>query len=335
MNVLKWMEEIQFIEGYLRACLYDLPRSKFSLVDKNTIELIDKIDGHSLELILKKLNSTEIEWLEEFINKEFIFEVPKSTHSNFKSLNLNWESPEVYNNAYIDSIKNIDEIINMLTITRCKHVLINFIDFYEAKKVLKDHFSETCFWSVNINIEKLELEKKYDELKELFPVINNISFGYDTKNELSEKKIELSNSLKPSFIVNLQVFTESIEHNVYYNKKVFVMDGNTYATKTKNNRLNSINIVPDIWKSNKDNMDICCDCEFRRMCVDSRQPLRRSLDKKWYNTIECQYNPYIAKWSSEDGYKTLLECGVVSNEHGFSLDHDLISNINNEIWCEE
>ena len=70
------------------------------------------------------------------------------------------------------------------------------------------------------------------------------------------------------------------------------------------------------------------------MCVDNRLPYKRK-ENEWFHKIECKYNPYIAKWEGEEGYQTLEECGVLSNEKGFSIDHEKIAKINAVLWDEE
>src|SRR5690554_2550844 len=88
------------------------------------------------------------------------------------------------------------------------------------------------------------------------------------------------------------------------------------------------------WFVHKEILDVCKDCEFRHMCVDNRLPHKRE-ENEWYHKIECNYNPYIAKWEGEEGYKSLEEGGVISNEIEFSIDHDKIAKINKELWSEE
>jgi len=87
------------------------------------------------------------------------------------------------------------------------------------------------------------------------------------------------------------------------------------------------------WFVHKEICDVCKDCEFRHMCVDNRLPYQRSKNE-WYHKTECNYNPYIAKWIGEEGYRTLAECGVISNENEFSIDHKKIAKINEELWGE-
>jgi len=88
-----------------------------------------------------------------------------------------------------------------------------------------------------------------------------------------------------------------------------------------------------LWFIHKDLIDVCKDCEYRHMCVDSRLPNQRK-DESSYHEEECSYNPYICKWKGEEGYKTLEECGVISNDQGFSIDHDKIASLNEKLWAD-
>lgn len=152
------------------------------------------------------------------------------------------------------------------------------------------------------------------------------------------------------FSPNMHLFAESISYHTYFSRKLFIdkrgdirnafeskeFFGNINQIKTAS-ELNSIVTSHEfqyLWKVRKDKCDICKDCEFRHMCVDNRLPYEREKDQ-WYHKTECNYNPYISKWKDEAGYRTLAECGVVSNEHGFSIDHEKIAAINKELWGEE
>lgn len=78
---------------------------------------------------------------------------------------------------------------------------------------------------------------------------------------------------------------------------------------------------------------VCKDCEFRSICSDCRIYTENN-GNEYSKPINCTYNPYISKWSNEEGYRTLSECGVISNEHEFSIDHERIAAINKELWGE-
>lgn len=149
---------------------------------------------------------------------------------------------------------------------------------------------------------------------------------------------------------NLQLFTESQTHHTYFNRKMYIgAKGeikNAPECEEEFGNINDLGSVEDLkqiiaipefqkyWFVHKELCDVCKDCEFRHMCVDNRLPYQRK-DGSWYHKTECNYNPYICKWKDEEGYRTLEECGVVSNEKGFSINHEKITAINKTLWEEE
>ena len=152
------------------------------------------------------------------------------------------------------------------------------------------------------------------------------------------------------FNVNITLFTESQKHNTYFNRKLFIgANGeikNALLTDEVFGNINELNSDAKIskiieskefqkyWYIHKGLIDVCKKCEFRHMCVDNRVPKKRN-EKEWFMETECNYNPYIAKWNHEDGYKTLGECGVISNENGFKINRRKINAINKELWGDD
>jgi len=82
-----------------------------------------------------------------------------------------------------------------------------------------------------------------------------------------------------------------------------------------------------LWLIHKDLIDVCKDCEFRHMCVDSRLPIQR-INGSWYHKTECNYNPYIGKWKGTNKYKTLEECGIIVNDSFYIRDDNKIKIFN-------
>jgi hypothetical protein len=103
----------------------------------------------------------------------------------------------------------------------------------------------------------------------------------------------------------------------------------------------SVNEIINIIKNNEyiefdiNNVEVCKDCEYRYCCVTNINRKWLVKRKTFINLEECNYNPYICKWKGENGYRNLAECGVISNEHEFSIDHNKIAEINRELWEEE
>jgi len=150
-----------------------------------------------------------------------------------------------------------------------------------------------------------------------------------------------------SFFCNIMFFTESQHYNTYYHKKIFISkDGliSNMLNSSKNfgninqiyNKCELIEIIALqdfqlLWYASKEKISICKDCEFRHLCIDRRIPLKRKNDS-WYFTTECNYNPYICKWKNEHGYLPLNDCGIICNEHGFSIDKSKLKKVLKNLW---
>ncbi len=133
------------------------------------------------------------------------------------------------------------------------------------------------------------------------------------------------------FNSNITFYTESQHHNTCLNQKLSIdVDGNIKNCPSMPESYGNINEVDELelteivkskafqkyWNIKKDDIKICRDCEFRHICTDCRA--YREDDADMYSKpLKCGYNPYIAKWNTEEGYQTVAESiadGVVSEE---------------------
>ena len=193
----------------------------------------------------------------------------------------------------------------------------------------------------------------YNSKKISSVLLYNSPFEKNYGNCIYCYKEDLNRSFKRDrqlFRINFELFSESQYHHTYFNRKLYIGPNgeikNAPECEETFGNIKDLNSVEDLkeiistvafqkyWFVHKDLCDVCKYCEFRHMCVDNRMPFERA-DNQWYHKIECNYNPFIAKWEGDPGYRTLSECGVISNENEFSIDHDRIAEINKEIWEEE
>lgn len=283
---------------------------------------------------------------------------------------LRWESPSVITNSIITisdgnqlyKSDKLDLILQFCSVSICKHVVIRVegklqtkdietvllkLCKYELHSVLiicdfneqyyTDRFGELIM-SVQINKKLLVLNSPFEKNFE------DTMFFTQKNNLYSTEKTEME------IKANLHLFSESQLHNTYFNRKLYI--GPKGEIKNAPECEEWFGFIQDIetpeqlkeivrtsefqkyWFVHKEICDVCKDCEFRHMCVDNRIPYKRK-DDDWYHKRECNYNPYISKWKGEEGYKTLSECGVTSNENGFTIDHEKIAEINAELWTEE
>ena len=327
------------IKGYLREVYFNFFQSKYSLDSNRFGDIqLEKLTGqNNLKLVNEKY--------------------------------LLWTSPCQITNSFISisqqngliSIDQFEDLLKFFTNNLCKHLALYFNGYHDVKSIetllnkidkqnihsiliicdFHEHYFSDEFGEIIMN---LSLNKKLVVLES--PFEKNFE---DTMFFTEKTKINRFNKSVSEFKANITLFSESQLHHTYFNRKLYI--GPNGEIKNAPECEDSFGCIQDLnsaeqlkeiihtpefqkyWFVHKEILDVCKDCEFRHMCVDNRLPYKRS-EKEWYHKIECNYNPYIAKWEGEEGYKTLEECGVISNESGFSIDHDKIAKVNAELWSE-
>ena len=314
------------------------------------------------------------EWLNYLFDLDIYTFIPKNQVDAFPKVSTKFEEPYLVSNVVIrinrDEIHK--SLINFLEKCNCEAIQIQILYSLETNEIidilnlinkifngsgikhievlinLKGNFLESILIS---SLNKFFLNKK-----------NRINFIYlgNFSNQINEEKLNSKIILNKNSYINgildeneryissdIKVFFESQNFNVYHNKKIIFENNNLYRSDKKllmnfTNHQNDYDLFKKIinqkeniefWEINKEKTIICSSCEFRFNCVDKNIP-KLNKQNQYYFEIECNYNPYISKWKDEDGYKTLAECGVISNENGFSIDHDKIAEINKVLWGE-
>jgi hypothetical protein len=129
-------------------------------------------------------------------------------------------------------------------------------------------------------------------------------------------------------------FTKSLAYNSYYFKLLVIDEsGNIKNSFSEEGNFENIHDISShvglmetvecypfnkYWSISKDKITVCRDCDLRHMCLDSRLP-NLNNENEWFHELECKYNPFIAKWSNEDNYLSLNECGVIDDVEGFRI----------------
>jgi hypothetical protein len=90
--------------------------------------------------------------------------------------------------------------------------------------------------------------------------------------------------------------------------------------------------ISDLWSISKNKIEVCCSCEFNRICLDNRIPIQNTKNEKWIYSTECEYNPFISKWKGEDGYTNLEDAGIIVKQNNFIIDRRKINQLNKKLW---
>jgi hypothetical protein len=345
--ILKFCTETPVVKGFNRSCIYDLPRKKYDFVPNDVISKIIGLEDKHKEIIETLLDEDEKSWLDFLIENEYCFYLPEFFIDCFPKIDFTWKCPSKITNAIID-IEDINSSIDFKNFEdlNCKHIIIRFLNIQNTDFILNfllERLKELTFKSVDVIIEKNAdiTKKQYNALKK--EIVNEIKLvsSLIVSNKKSIKKVK---KFRPNFIVEINTFSESQKHNLYFNRKLhidsngFTKNGvehphkfaSIYQTESIEKVINSTGFQK-LWKINKDRIDVCKDCEFRYMCIDNRIPTKRK-DGTFFNETECSYNPYVSLWDADEQFLSIHDIGIKSDMMGFTIDVEKIRNINQVLW---
>ncbi len=347
------------VDGYNKSVLLNLSGNDFIELPVLLKNLILSLQKNSIKKVAR-MHSIKKKEIDDFVNQLCMLKIgfKSDVQVKFRKLNHSVESP--YNaNTLIFSIDSLNfkmntSILNYLNIDCLGfHIKVQF-----DLKELKDFITETVKL-MNFNTIQIRffVSVKKESIEEIIAIHSKITHII-LENEMEDKIVFYNDKTilflnrnyvanKTRFVINLPYYLEAKNFNYQVHKNLIFdsygnirFHSNSPITKFHINSITNRKELQLLYKSGiyknslkakKDDIDICKHCEFRYMCVDSRLPIKRN-ENEWYFDSECNYNPYIAKWQNEDGYKTLEQCGITSNQTGFKINRKKLNAINKELW---
>ncbi len=318
------------VRGAKRSTIYDLQFERY----KNIPNLLADVLGHSVDLPIKSIkliyNDEYSAGIDSYLNLLAEERFGTFYHSivNFIKLPLDWKYPGELTNCVIEVEGkpkfDLRKVFKELDDLNCHSV-----QFWFLKKVKSVDIESLLEPLSNSRIRNVELVIPYnnyfsrqfiESFSEKHPRVRRIVFTecykklvkFDivqviiesTKMETIELTRKFNNS-PSAFRVSLGMFTESQEHNTFFNKKISI-DRNglikNFPTMTKSfGHINEISFSDAInnsefkkfWSLKKDNIVGCKNCEFRFMCSGQFAHPSANISE----LIECQYDPLQLKWN--------------------------------------
>jgi SPASM domain peptide maturase of grasp-with-spasm system len=355
---LKLFSEVLISKGHNRDLLVDVGRLQYFFVPKEIHKIINisKVETNNLDLIKK-------EYVDFLINNELAFWADDFDLKYVKHIKLNWHSPFLVNNSVfeISNIKIANRIINILEDIYVPNIVIIFSNIESKKEIQEfiDNLNKLSIVNMFLIFKNINNILDNDFISNLLDNsrINNIFINgannitlEDNRLFVSEKYIEKENNNYPqNFSPFLKHYTESLNFNTYYNKKICIdKEGILKNTLFSNIEFGNIFELSNTqlkqiiegkefqkaWIVTKKIIDVCNRCEFQNICNDSRMPYLKSDKKKYYHIDECNYNPFISKWKWEDGYLNLNDSGITSNENEFKINKHRLRKVLKNLWEE-
>lgn len=315
------------VKGAMRSVIYDLERNRFDLIPNILYHLLKEKNKRIKKKILSKIpEDIQDEYFDFLVGKDYLIPERCAEEIDLKPIDLSWEYPAKINNAIIflndlsDYLKK--ELLDQFEDNGCCHYQIIIKsqippdNVFKLLSLFKGRLTKKIelFLPYNKELEQLadvSFFMKYPFCQTL--VMYNSPHNKTTKGlffYLIYAKGELYDS--PGnyslFFPTVKHFAEAQNHNTYYNRKIIIDEKGFYmlgihdSTRYGNvkdlglSELISLEDYTRYWYVNKDKVEVCKDCEFRYMCIDSRLPVKNIETGLFYFNNKCSYSPYTCKW---------------------------------------
>jgi SPASM domain peptide maturase of grasp-with-spasm system len=323
------------VRGICRSIICDLQRNSYVLIPNSLIDLLDNNCLIDTGKWSERLDSSDLEVLEEYTNYltelEFIYPITDNEETQYPPLSNEWDFPSTITNIIVDvglnSDHNYQQIMSDTDKLNCRYLQLRC--FYSP---------EMSFWENIITMVNKSSIKTIDIVMQYSSTTINHLREWVSKNK-KIKSITLSGGMEDAIIskgasgfgvilvtrekiisdnhcgvihptyfsINVLHYNESLKHNTCLNRKISVdVEGNIKNCPSMSESFGSISDTTLIdavekagfkkyWDITKDDIRKCKDCEFRRICTDCRAYLS-DPDDIYSDPIKCGYDPNTCTW---------------------------------------
>jgi SPASM domain peptide maturase of grasp-with-spasm system len=285
-------------------------------LDRSDLEGVDSLEGADLQ-----------EAVQYVLDLELGFWANSSFADNFSALGTEWDHPAEIINSIVDLPANdsfdIESIVRQVLELGCRHFVFrlnpgdDIAHLNLPMAVLKDSLAVSVEIAVNLQVNsgpriqqfllnnpkviRLMLynanESDVDQLSTIVGGDTSVILEFHEENitQYWDKA-----RVDPSyFTVNVQAFSEAQSHHLFFNRKLHINSCGEiknapstskifgYANCTKIADVVRKADFQEFWNIDKSQIAGCEDCEYRAICIDSRDLVK---DKSQY--VASQYCPY-------------------------------------------
>lgn len=323
------------VRGAVRSTICDVQRGDYHFIPNAMVEILTTYRDLTLKQLRELVDAGEHATLDEYFAflEERELGMWTTEPASFPELNLYWEVPSAITNAIVDvdegSSHDWADLIRQLSDLGCQALQIRvFCDL--SLDVLDAALGETLHgplrsidlllkWTPCHDLESLRTfvtkHRRIAQVTVHSAPENQIHKAFvDSANLVYASQVVASHEhcgqVRPAyFTTGTAHFLESLQFNNCLNRKVSVDAAGEIRNcpsmpasfgNAKDTRLRTA--VADeefrrLWEVNKDQVEICRDCEFRYICPDCRAWVRTS-DEKFAKPSKCGYDPYTGTWQT-------------------------------------
>lgn len=340
---MKWKKKYKLfadcviVKGHSRSTLCDLTRREYHLIPNDLNEFINRIGNDTLESVYNTYDKKYHEILDDFFSflteKEFIYSIDDNQSNSFPPIDLTFDYPSHVSNFVLEvsefNITYLDSIVFQIQKLGC----------FDMQLKTDSTFTESYINILNKAIQKsainsIELIIKYKDEENTVNILNFINLQirvtsvvfhsapidriFDEENIRDNVSVLFTSSKYEGVIscgqishlyfnTNIQLFSESNNHNTCLNRKLSIDQmGNIKNCPSMTESFGNIRDTTlakvlnkqsfkKYWDIKKDDIAVCKDCEFRHICTDCRVFIEEPQDI-YSKPLKCGYNPYTNEW---------------------------------------
>ena len=307
-----------------------IPNDLYDLINKydgcTFKEIIDAYGQQNVDVIK--------EYITSLYKEECIFFCDTEEEVNcFPKLDMTFDLPCIISNAIIDVDKNsqhnYEQIMAQLSELGCSNLEIRIFEcvpiqvyediFKSLKSSIIEYVVLLCPYDKNIVLDIYQ--NMIMEHQRIAKIIIHCC-DEKTVEENSSKAIDYSIYYTTQIVNNaqccgyvsssyfnpdLRFITEAFHFNTCLNQKISIdQNGNikncpamsfSFGSVAEKSlvEISSLESFQKYWKIQKDQIEVCRDCEFRYICQDCRAIIKQP-NNIYSKPQKCKYNPYEAKW---------------------------------------
>lgn len=323
------------VQGAKRSIICDTQKRCYYYIPNGLYEILKEYNGCKISEIKKKYNYEFDEIIDDYFNFLFQNKLAllNDNADFFPKIQLDFYSGAEISNMIVDFdfIKHdLNSLIEQMESLKCSYLQLRFyknIEINELEEYVKlFEINKSRIRSVNVILPYYK-NFKMDEVRSLFQENQRLDllvfynspndFTYDEmffrrgnvmltkKNIINEHNCGIISLeyLNPS----LRLISESQHHNTCLNRKIAIdKEGNIRNCPSmaesfgniKDTTLEQALHHPNFkkhWYINKDQIEVCKDCEFRHICTDCRAYIENP-ENHYSKPLKCGYNPYTNIW---------------------------------------
>lgn len=328
--------DCSLVKGFTRTMVCDISRHKLYFIDNSFYDLLLELKKNSIGEVIEMLDDTDsYEQLEIFINYLLDIEIGEIIDdiTLFPPIDIFWDHPSPITNAIID-VRHIhhdyQNILTQLNDLYCEFLQIRSYEVLSSETLLKiiNEASGKNFRMIEFII-KFDAGMPFDLLLKTvseYTFVQIVFFGcpenfkamnsgpFSDRIQYTSQDISSCDACgiinRDSFSIStIRSYMENTLYNGCLNRKISIDENGKIKNcpsmaidygDIKDTTLSSvleINEFRQLWSINKDQISICSDCEYRRICTDCRA---YTVAQELYSKpAKCGYDPYSGRWSDQ------------------------------------